>query len=354
MREQIEQEAFAAHQARGSLALLGDLKDDVLRAAVNIEEASSALTSIDESQYRLAMQQELPDVVETAMAAQRRLRGMVLQLEAGAEESRDSLTGLASLQHELIDHGYSTGAAQEGLENLVEIKEKAEEHVLRSYDAHDALDSLADLMSRVQSNAEKVAPAADVVVQWESLQEALLDAAPLAGEARETSRELISLEEELVYRASDSYDARVSLDDLLSIKDDLVQQRESVVAAQDRAAELIDLKDRVLVEGDHVVDAIETLELIAELQTQFERSADTFTQIRNWMGQLMVFEPSIQRAIESLRPLTELGNLRRLSRSQLRDVVSRIGEDRAATIASKPEAPRQTSDDSANYGEYFD
>ena len=54
---------------------------------------------------------------------------------------------------------------------------------------------------------------------------------------------------------------------------------------------------------------------------------------RTWLTELVLMEPTIRRAMESLEPLTALGNLRRVSPDELRQAARAVREHREQEIA---------------------
>jgi hypothetical protein len=65
---------------------------------------------------------------------------------------------------------------------------------------------------------------------------------------------------------------------------------------------------------------------MADVQEQMAKIALSFGRMRHWIVEILAFEPTFNRAMQTLRPLTELGNVRRMSASELRQVIRTMND----------------------------
>jgi len=110
----------------------------------------------------------------------------------------------------------------------------------------------------------------------------------------------------------------------------LEAQATKVEKADTTLDQLRQLQDRVLAQSDSVVDAIETLELSVDMQKQMQLARHTFDEFRRMLTEVVIMEPTVRQAMQSLQPLTALGNLRRLSVAELREAASFVSHRRHA------------------------
>jgi tRNA C32,U32 (ribose-2'-O)-methylase TrmJ len=113
----------------------------------------------------------------------------------------------------------------------------------------------------------------------------------------------------------------------------------------------VELKDLAISQTGDVADSIEALEAMADVRDQMQQMAHTFARMRNWVTEIVAFEPVINRAMRSLQPLMQLGNLRRMDPAELRQVLRTMSErneaqftgeqnvDALPTLGEKPAAP---------------
>ncbi len=190
------------------------------------------------------------------------------------------------------------------------------------------LGSLADLKDRAAAESAGLSLATSVVNQWGQTQAHLIAAQGRTESAQQASNDLIDLAQDLVSRGSDRLAARGALEGLIAIRQRLDEQAPELAVAQDRADNLILLKDKVLAQTANLAEAIETLELTTDLHEQLEKAVRSFDAMRHAVIEIMAFQPTVERALIALQPLTALGNLRHLSGGDLREVARAMRDQR--------------------------
>ncbi len=179
--------------------------------------------------------------------------------------------------------------------------------------------------------------AADVVATSELLCQRLAETADTTFAALQAGDDLLSLRDDLIMRREQAVDAQLALDDLFEIADALKEQGHGVAEAHTRVEELLTLKDTVVHSTSDLAQTIESLQVANELSAQFNQAIVTFERIRHWMVEVVATEPLLERARQTLQPLTELGNLRHLPREQLLSIARRMIENNAAQMAAVPQ-----------------
>ena len=233
----------------------------------------------------------------------------------------------------------STQSAFRTLDALVGLKQRVADQRIGLDEAHITLGALADLKDRAAAESAGLGLATSVVNQWSQIQGHLIAAEGQTCDARRISDELISLEQDLVSRASDQSAARSALEGLVEIRQRLDAQAPDLAAAHDRAESLILLKDKILAQTANLAEAIETLELTTDLQEQLEKAVRSFQGMRHAVIEIMAFEPTVEKALLALQPLTALGNLRHLNGGELREVARTIRDQRKAEYGRLPAGP---------------
>ena len=80
------------------------------------------------------------------------------------------------------------------------------------------------------------------------------------------------------------------------------------------------------------------------MNDQFRQAASSLDQMRHWLTDVMMLEPTIRRAMTTLEPLTELGNLRRISGDELRQAARVVRDMRRAEQAGESVARRSADE----------
>ena len=171
-----------------------------------------------------------------------------------------------------------------------------------------------------------------LVDEVSSLHRVLVNTAALHNNASEVADTLIDLSETLVDESESAEAAHVALTDLLDIRDTIVAQESEIAKSQATLEDLVQLKDDVLAQTDSIGDAIVTLERTTDLTDQFREASQSFDDVRRWLSDVILMEPTVRRAMDALEPLTELGNLRRVSADELRQAARVVRDIRQADL----------------------
>ena len=220
----------------------------------------------------------------------------------------------------------------------------------RAYDVDEAQQALADLTALKDDLAfagQQADEASTALSAIESLHTRLAEAAKATLDAQRVGGQLLSLQQDLLCQHSQIEPAQEALDGLILLRQVLQAEGQDIETAQQRTHALLALKDAVIDQTRDLAQAIETLELTSDLREQFHEAAMSFGQIRTWMVEVVALQPTFQRAMAVLDPLVQLGNLRRLSDEQLRDVASTITQQNRVDVAEKPATADGTAGESA-------
>jgi len=232
-----------------------------------------------------------------------------------AADAEASLRQIQQLHRQLIAEADKARVAVATVEQLVEIKNSA------------------------LAGSEQTQAAADALQSAEDLHQRLADSMDTVTDARRASEQLLAIESDLSGSATKVEQAQETVSELLQLSKDLDGRSDNVATARTHVRDLLALKDSIISQTTNLADAIETLELTSDLSSQFHDSAASFERIRHWMVEIMTMEPLLQRAQQTLQPLTELGNLRRLSPEQLRSIARVVSGEHRTQVARTPSAP---------------
>ena len=239
------------------------------------------------------------------------LLGLLAEQGRRSEAATAALSGLTELQDRLQAEQGTTAAAAESLEALAAMQARLLAQEAELEQARQTLESMVELKARTIAQSAEVESAHEVVNEWDALHRRIAEASGATAEARHVTDQLLAMEVDLLCMADDTPDAQAALNDLIGLKDDVVART------------------------GNLAEAIETFELTTDLQDQFEQVAAAFAGMRQGLAEMMVIESTFQRVLQNLRPLAELGNLRRLDGQQLRQMASQIRDRQQQQIARK-------------------
>jgi hypothetical protein len=255
--------------------------------------------------------------------------------QRGSVEEGNSLLSLLARQQSEVAEAQAALVQMSRLHG--QLMDEAE-HVPAGLNAVAQFSALQDALL-ASASSQEIKEAADAVAQSESLWQRLASASETVDVAIQTGVNLLSLQEELIQRGQDSRGAFQALDGLTKLCDSLAQQHDHLTTAQARVDDLLVLKDTIVSQTSDLADAVETLELTHELNLQFTEAAASFERIRHWLVEVVATEPLLQRARQTLEPLSELTSLRHLDPHRLREMARAVCQESRTAVARKPPAP---------------
>ena len=236
---------------------------------------------------------------------------------AGQKDIADETTSLLMALNEQKSHAVH---AKEALAEMRELQQQLVVESDRVHNAMAAVSQLGALKDMLLANSDRADQAAEVLSVSEDLYHRLANAAETTAIARQTGSELLALREDLAGRSQEVEEARESLDQLIDMNRELNQNAGDANEAKEKASDLIALQDSIINQTGTLADAIETLELTNELGMRFHDAATSFESIRHWMVEIVAMEPILQQARQTIEPLIDFGNLRRMAPDQLREL----------------------------------
>jgi hypothetical protein len=279
-----------------------------------------------------------------ALAEIRALQAELINGQGATADAQTALNSLTKLRRQARDAQSDSGdvaasivGAQATVAAIARLRELAEAEGARVMDARRALESLIELESRTLAERERAERAVTSVEQWERLNDRLVQASEHAVEARDASEDLIAIKETILCGNDDLQPqaARAALDELVRLRERLQDEATEIAAAHTGLDGLLSLKDRILARTADLAETIETLELTGDLNRQLQDAMRQFEGVRRWLVEMVMLEPTVERAVGALKPLSDLANLRRLSPNELRQAARAIANDRSARFAEK-------------------
>ena len=312
-----KQESVAA----GANNLLTLLNDQGRRT----ELASASLVRIQQLHNRLVGETGRYNDAAVALDRLGALRADVAAQAQKIDVTRQALRDIAQLQRQLLVASSASPQAEESLSRLEAIQ------------------------SRIAKSGDTLLQAELLVDDVDSLHRHLLGTSELHGKAHQVVDQLVDMSESLVEEADAATDAQLTLGGLIDLRETIDAQSLDVSKSQVTLNQLVGLKDDVLAQTDGIADAIVTLERTSDLSEQFQAAAQGFETWRRWLTEVVMMEPTVRRAMESLEPITALGNLRRVSPDELRQAAAVVQDMRQTEIAqAKDRSPAEGPTEVAN------
>lgn len=319
-------------------AKTGELLSALAEQGRQSRAAAEALEEIKSLHGRLIDGQDATIEARASLGALAELRAEALKAREDSADVFDAIDKLANLQDRLIGQYNYIISAQSVLAEFARLRELAAAEAPRISEARRTLESLIELESRTLGEQDRASQAVAALDQFRQLGDRVIAGAEQASQARDAADELLALKETILCGADFEQPgrAREALDELIKLRERLHGQADSLAAAQAGLDGLLSLKDRVLAQTGDLADAVETLELTSDLHRQLQDAMRQFEGVRRWLVEIVLIEPTVERTMNALKPLTDLANLRRLSPSELRHAARVVAGERDARLAEKP------------------
>ena len=339
-------------------------------------ETNNLLTSL-KSQYRqledarvsMSALAQLCNEIETgaghtgaAFAKLDRLVGLqnaVLRNSENVESAEVSLDRMVAMQGHLVQSGEHTENAVAAINQLVKVRDAAQIEVAKIDSAYAAVQEFGKLKQQIITNGEGLDVAQDHVAALAAIKNDVFNEAANVPAAHEAARGMIALKNDINEKSEGLDTAKSTAKELFSLKDEVVTKGGNTEAAFANTERLFTLRDALIAEADldsaegnlnklvgiqdtlnrqtvEVADAVETLEVLTDLNDELQAQVTTIDGMRKSLLDVVLMESTVRKVAGILEPLAELSNLRRLSSDEMREAARVIMDQRTSRVASRP------------------
>lgn len=266
---------------------------------------------------------------------------------ARLDAARDGVSGASRLLAALEEQAVRAPAAEAALrraEASLEIIDRVHGELVRggvSLDAaHRAAARLADLGDTLSSEAADIDTARLGLDRLAGLKDSLVVSSAGIDRAEGSFERLVGLKDGLVAELSELDAAEQSEERLAELKDRLVDDATGLGDAEAISTRLALIKDGLLAETKGLDDAEATLARLEDLADWVRASSTMVGDLRDLVGDVVMLEPAVERAVRALGPVVEFTTLgRRMggrSQAPSSDTTTADGEAKVIGVARTP------------------
>ena len=124
-------------------------------------------------------------------------------------------------------------------------------------------------------------------------------------------------------------------DQLIALNQKLDNPELKVSVSQQNLDGLLTIQNHLVSDTKTVADAVQTLEVLNGFQEEFISQIQVLGEMHRNLIEISMMENTMTKVSRMMKPLVELGNLRRLSDDELRQAARLILDGRTATRISK-------------------
>lgn len=328
----LEIQSCRIEQARTALDGIAKLEREVRQQSAASTNALAALHETDRLQNEVIAQSRQIDAIQGTLDQLDDLQQQVEQLSLTAEQEAVGLSTAEETLRKLGNFQQRVAIQSSGLEI-------AENRFAR-------LIGLRNAIEKVQPTT--IDAASLRLAELDALAKQVIEKGQQAGAAQEITGQLIALQDDITARGTRVNIARKHTEQLLNLEDLLANDAgRDIDAATRNLASLLEIEEQLAAQDQQLAAAIESLELMQDLQGEFVERTRELESIRRGLTELIMMESLVARTVRSLQPLVELTDLRRLDGDQLRSIARSMtlgSEQRMATNDAKtPAAPHRST-----------
>ncbi len=313
----IEEQAGHLQKVQKSLADIQNLRSNIQREAESSAVAMAALDRISAVQDRLVASQQQTQQATVQVTRLDDLLTTIIHGTENAEVAANSMDGIVALQNRIIAASNNYEKASDGITNLADLTQRMVAQSEELKVASSRFDEFVSLANAIKAAPADLESATSTIAALNSLKDQVVASGETLEVAQENTRTLVAMNETL---SSDSLKldaSRKNLDSLVTLGTTLSSQ------------------------SQHVGEAIQNLEIMDDFRTELAAHVKSLDGVRRTMMEIAMMESTLGRVAKVVEPLTQIGNLRRLSDDEMREA-ARVILDRRITRFSQSDSQPET------------
>ena len=299
---ELEDQSGRLQRVRANLDHVRAFEQEVLRQSNSAQDAMTAVADIARLQTDVIAQSEQIEAMTETLN----------QMEQYQRDAELSMQRLESFHQRIIAESDGIDVAETQFARVIGLKKSVETIQSSEIDlAQSRLDELAGLRQELIDSGDQTLAAQQVSDQLIGLQTDLVSQGNKSDIASKHAAQLLNLERTL------SHDARGNID-----------------GAMENLATLLEMEEQLATQNTRLSRAVESLELMQDLQDEFHRRTQSLEGVRRGLTELVMLESLVARTVRSLRPLVELTDLRRLDAGQIRSIAQSLLDQQSERVAN--------------------
>ena len=313
----IEEQAGHVRKVQKSVADIQNLRSSIQREAESSSVAMAALDRISAVQDRLVAGQQQTLQASTQITKLDELLTKIVHGSENAEVANNSVDGIVALQNRVIAASNNYEQASEGITKLADLTQRMAAQTEELKIASTRFDEFVGLTNSIQVAAFNLESAKTTVSEMNTLKDQLVASGEKLTVAQDNARVLVAMHDTLTSDSLQLETSRRNLDSLVAMGTSLSSQ------------------------SQHVAEAIQNLEIMDDFRTELATHVKSLEGVRRTMMDIVMMESTLSRVAQVVEPLTQIGNLRRLSDDEMREA-ARVILDRRVTRFSQSDSQPET------------
>lgn len=305
---------------------------------MNLVIANPLIQRIDQMQRDIAvLQRNLKDLAAAGegINGTNSLLSKLNAQQSQVVEARRTLMRIQDLNQTIISKTALTETAKQGADRLIALQDSILDQRELTVPAQKALDLASDMQRQIIATKPQVESARAAVEGTIELHDQIIGEMSDMAEAKSAMQGLVDLKSMIVNQVSDVSLAQTKYQAMLDLFNQIASSDLDMDVANRSLGQLLDLKERLVKETDSVISAVQTLEILSDFQDEFKKRISSLQNMQQDLMSIVMMETTIGRVAKALEPMLELGDLRRLTATEVREAARTILDRRTTNVADK-------------------
>lgn len=305
---------------------------------MNLVIANPLIQRIDQMQREIAVMQrdlkELSDAGDGISATNSLLSNLTAQKEQVAQ-ARQILNEIRELHESLIARTAQSETALQGVDRLITLQDNILDQRELTVPALKALDRSTEMQRQIIGSLPQVESARAAVENTLELHGQIVRDMSDVSASKSAIQGFVDLKTMILNQAQETVVATSKFQEMTDLFSRISDPKLNVAVAAESLGQMIELKERLVKETDGVIAAVQTLEILGDFQDEFKKRISSLQHMQQDLMSIVMMETTIGRVAKALEPMLQLGDLRHLTATEVREAARTILDRRATNLADK-------------------
>ncbi len=290
------------------------------------------------------------------------LKTRIQDMETGMQQVaglRDSAWRTNDLLSALTQQTHAISRAEKSLQDMRTLRQSLEQEASELAPAFDSLSQMGRLRQNVIAEASYLDQTRNLIarlgtfetqnqlfameldscsnhmksmegklLELQTLKDSLIQLTTQVDQAQSVSDRLDSLTEQLTQSSEQTADAQMAYNNIDTLRENLIVSASNTQAACEQVSGLIGLQEKLIGRSQDLYKAIETLETMSDFQDILSKQVISLDQVRRDLVDIAGLETAAKQAMNTIEPLLQMTQLRRLNTTEMREVARHIMQQR--------------------------
>lgn len=337
--EQLSAQGEQVWEANSLLSLLKVQEDQ-------LKNARSALQSVEQLQADVVKATEQARLCLSQMNAVTKLHDRIILEQPSVEIAGRVLDDMSQVNERLAAGKQRTQAATEVLDRIIDLEDDLTAQTVQIDEAQTVARKMISLQEDLRQEKAGIDAAWFSLHGLVILKNSLMNGAQYVEVAQAIGDQLLAMQQQLAERGTTSEIAMNRAQQLLELNATLSRNDLDLQTSRATLEAMIQMQQRIR-DLPSISQSMDSLDLLIAFQDEFIDQMQSLGEMRNSLIEIALMETTLAKAVRTLQPLLELGNVRRMSDEEIRSAARSILEERNTRLSNRTSRSRQAYESNA-------